>query len=78
MGVRFGLVDGSNAHREPEGALRGAVGEQLGRLSSIAIAHWWGLVEWLVKLGRASCPVGGPWGSVGTPYRGCMWGRAVY
>ena len=47
MGVRFGLVDGSNAHREPEGALRGAVGEQLGRLSSIAIAHWWGLVEYI-------------------------------
>ena len=23
VGVRFGLVDGSNAHREPGGALRG-------------------------------------------------------
>ena len=47
MGVRFGSVDGSNAHREPGGALRGSVGEQLGRLSSIAIAHWWGLVEYI-------------------------------
>ena len=53
MGVRFGLqsgaaqvVDGSNAHREPGGALRGSLGEQLGRLSSINIAHWWGLVEY--------------------------------
>ena len=46
MGVRFGLVGGCNAHREPGGALRGSVGEQLGRLSSIDIAHWWGLVEY--------------------------------
>ena len=47
MGVRFELVDGSNAHRKPGGALRGSVGEQLGRLSSIDIAHWWGLVEYI-------------------------------
>jgi hypothetical protein len=47
VGVRFELVDGSNAHREPGGALRGSVGEQLGRLSSIDIAHWWGLVEYI-------------------------------
>ena len=46
VGVRFGSVNGSNAHREPRGALRGSVGEQLGRLSSIDIAHWWGLVEY--------------------------------
>ena len=42
-----GLGDWSNAHREPGGALRGSVGEQLGRLSSIDIAHWWGLVEYI-------------------------------
>ena len=47
MGVMFGSVDGSNAHREPGGALRGSVGEQLGRLSSIAFAHGWGLVEYI-------------------------------
>ena len=47
VGVRFGLVDGSNAHREPGGALRGSVGEQLGRLSSIDIAHWWSLVKYI-------------------------------
>ena len=47
MSVRFGSVDGSNAHMEPGGALRGSVREQLGRLSSIDIAHWWGLVEYV-------------------------------
>ena len=47
MGVRFGFLDGSNAHMEPGGALRGSVREQLGRLSSIDIAHWWGLVEYI-------------------------------